>query len=119
MVAPPTTSVPFENDWTAKPITGRPIYVLVRPVEKNDAPNTSDVAVELASLWYEVDVEGVKPSRSQPSTKLVLMFDTFFDASRLLLLNVTMFASQQLQVPGVGGAGENVTGVEGVRSSRS
>src|SRR5712664_2410914 len=119
MVAPPTTSVPFENDWTAKPTTGRPMYVLVRPVEKLDAPNTSDVAVELASLWYEVAVEVAKPSRSQPLMKPVLMFDTFFDASRLLLLNVTMFASQQSDVVGVGDGGENVAGVEVVRSSRS
>src|SRR5712691_4875061 len=117
MVAPPTTSVPFENDWTAKPTTGRPRYVLVRPEELNDAPNTCVVALELASLWYEVAVEVVKPSRSQPSTKLVLMFDTFFDASRLLLLNVTMFASQQIDVVGVGDGGENVAGVEVVRSS--
>src|SRR6266487_6851534 len=101
MVAPPTTSVPFENDWTANPTTGRPTYVLVSPVAKPDAPNTHEVAVELASLWYEVEVEVVKPSRSQPSTKPVLMFDTFFDASRLLLLNVTMFASQQIDVVGV------------------
>ncbi len=119
MVAPPTTSVPFENDWTAKPITGRPRYVLVSPVLTDDTPCACDVAVLLISLWYEVAVEVVKPSRSQPSTKLVLMFDTFFDASRLLLLNVTMFASQQIDVVGVGDGGENVAGVEVVRSSRS
>src|SRR5689334_8253507 len=78
------------------------------------------VLVELPRVWNVLAVVGeVNPSLSQPLTNDVLMFAVFFEPSTLLLLNVMMFTSQQIELVSVGGGGENVTGDHVVFSSRS
>ena len=60
-----------------------------------------------------------KPMFSQPFWNVVGMLATLTDPSTLLLLNVTTFASQQIELVCVGGGGEKSIGVLVVRSSRS
>ena len=92
----------------------------VNPVLTWVGLDTWVVWVWLPSVWYVVEVAPrVKPRRSQPFANVVLILDLLLDASRLLLLNVRMFASQQIELVSVGGGGEKVTGLEVVRSSRS
>src|SRR5690349_8426550 len=120
MPAVPTCSVPFVNDWTAKPIVGRPLKVVAVVVVVVPVAVLNTVEPPPMSWWRPAGtVEPLKLKDIQPFWNVVGMFVRFFEPRTFVLLNVTTFASQQIESVCVGGGGETCVCETIVRSSRS
>src|SRR5579862_8705 len=110
---------PFANDCTAKPTTGRPIYVagLVAVPPRMSVTIVGFVPSECTGAA----AGSKKPMSSHPSwnPEGVVMLAMLAEPSTFELLNVTTLASQHSALVATGGGGEKLIGVDEVFSSRS